>query len=243
MGCKSKSYSLLIILILAASSIALVKPANAQTIPLPPVPTFTLKFVPAFYNTTDPYTGASLQINNNTIQVSIRNQPFTAPSSYSLYYHVQTKGHFENDSWNNNWDNFIEKPSSFMDSANGYGVTMGFKPSKSDYTVLTFIAANYPTNAQIDFQVKAVVYNLTDVFYSDHPLGGPELSKYGHYTTQQRLFETGDWSNTQTITIPASASPTPTPTIPEFSSLAIQLTLITMVAVAGLLVYFKKRKN
>ena len=40
---------------------------------------------------------------------------------------------------------------------------------------------------------------------------------------------------------PSSPNPTPTPTVPEFISLTIPLLLTTIVAIAGLLVYHKKR--
>jgi hypothetical protein len=78
----------------------------------------------------------------------------------------------------------------------------------------------------------------------------------GIHTITVYAVETGTYNATgllqyYTFTIQNSASTTftvnildsPTPLLPEFSSIAIQLSLITMAAVAGLLVYFKKRKH
>ena len=120
----SKSFSLLFILILAVSSLMMVKPAFAQTptptptaipIPTPSVPQFTLKLVndsryiqPTPTVTTNPYTGQqtvttypSQYVQDEYIAVIIQNQAFTPFSSggnsYDLYFDVQTKGHFSED--------------------------------------------------------------------------------------------------------------------------------------------------
>jgi uncharacterized protein (UPF0333 family) len=51
MGRISKKFSLLFVLILAVSSIIMAKPAFAQTIPTPSVPTFTIQY---FFNAIAP---------------------------------------------------------------------------------------------------------------------------------------------------------------------------------------------
>jgi hypothetical protein len=233
MGCLSKSFSLLIILILAVSSLALVKSVCAQSIPKPSAPEFTLKYADYSYNipestSIDPFTGKTVtnpaqHIENQTIQITIKNQ--TIGSADYLYYEIGMKGHFSHE-----WTNI-----SFI-QAN----------PKSEYTELTYALAgnnasgHFDSGLEIssgdtaDFQVQAQIWHYVP---SDNPhsqFGGGYLFRISDYS---------DWSNTKTINIPTSTSPTPTPTIPEFSSIAIQITLITMVAVAGLLVYFKKRKH
>ena len=75
MGNINKVFSLLLFLILTASSLFIVESANAQSIPKLSVPEFTVKFVNASYGvtTTNPYTGANetQQISNNSIKITI----------------------------------------------------------------------------------------------------------------------------------------------------------------------------
>jgi hypothetical protein len=235
MGCLSKSLSLLIILVLISSSITLVKLTFAQSIPKPSVPEFTAKYVDGSYTvpastTIDPYTGQNITnpsyyVENRTFEIAIKNQPFIpyddnstgAQWKITLIYQIRTKGHFAQ-----NWTNL-------------YSVDNGFLPaSNTDYTIVSYslgegpVWGNLQANARVDFQVEAMIG------YVHRTIGFASWFFTG---------ESSDWSNTQTITIPASTSPTPTSTIPEFLSLALQLSLIIMVAVAGLLVYFKKRKR
>ena len=98
---------------LAASSLLIVLPIQAQPIPKPAVPEFTLNFADKSYDvapttssTTDPYNNKTTtttipgyHIKDREIEAVIKNQPY--PSSINgnasnLYYLVQTKGHYEN---------------------------------------------------------------------------------------------------------------------------------------------------
>jgi hypothetical protein len=95
-----------------AGTVPFVTVKAESSITKPSVPELTVKFIKSSYNVTTiaPYTGANLteQKDNNTIEVIIKNQPFTpyaiagpksnsTMSSYylSLYYDVQVKGHSE----------------------------------------------------------------------------------------------------------------------------------------------------
>ena len=178
--------------VLAVSSLIMVSPAFAQSIPKPSVPEFTLKFVAHPYDVPptygiDPYTGKNVTITegyhvlNKTIEVTVRNQPF---NTYSLYYNVSMKGHYEND-----WTYF----------PNG---DKCYPASNSDYTVIT-ISEYYSRPAgvgevtdpiQIDFRVEALIGYYTRI-YGDYvfPIG----------QTYHDVFngETSSWSNTQTLTL------------------------------------------
>ena len=118
----SKSFVIILIFLMTFSSLSLlmVKSASAQTgqspnysdyIPTPTVPEFTLNLVLSEYNKTiiDPGTGIKTTVNNSTIEVIVKNQPFS-PYNYSwtflgyrntvengstsLGYDVQAKEHY-----------------------------------------------------------------------------------------------------------------------------------------------------
>jgi len=105
MGKISKTFALILTLIIAISSPSvIVKPADAQTIPMPSIPEFTLRFVDASYTTStvNSYNGQTetQQIRNNSVEVIIKNQLFNyANNSYGVYFNVRVKPHFENASW------------------------------------------------------------------------------------------------------------------------------------------------
>jgi len=97
--------------IFVLSSIIMVESASGQTIPKPAMPEFTAKYVDNSYTYpptygTDPYSGKTIQTGggfthyNKTIEISIKNQPFTTyyedDNLINLYYRVSYKGHFEN---------------------------------------------------------------------------------------------------------------------------------------------------
>jgi hypothetical protein len=206
---------LLLIAVLAASNLLMVGSVFAQSTPTPSVPEFTLKLeahpydLPPVYET-NPYTGdtvmteESYRVENKSIVVSIKNQPF--PTSFNgvncyLYYYVRVKGHFE-ESWS---------------------VLMRLYASDTEYTTKTYILEddhelNYKlegidSGGEVDFQVKAKAGYDSQVWITDHPtLVGP-LS--GHYEAGIAMGEESDWSNTQTIKVPAneplSSTTTPTP--------------------------------
>ena len=110
MSSVSKSFILLLIVLLAVSSLIMAKPAFAQTpistpstIPTPSVPEFTVKFVLSSNNITtiDPYTGQSTtkQYENNTVQLVIKNQAFVPPDDLTTFnYYVRYKG-YSQENW------------------------------------------------------------------------------------------------------------------------------------------------
>jgi hypothetical protein len=194
----SKAFPLLLILILAVPMALMVNPARAAV----SKPEFTVQYVDRSYDvpvtywyTTDPYTGEQIthtsggnHVDNRTIEVSIRNQPFTPyldaeNHTIGLYYNVRSKGHFED------WT-----------SSSGGGGAVALHSSPGGYTVISINIANWNglrDNGQIDFQVEAI---------TGYPASDANYCGAVHFTT----IEESGWSNTQTITVGNAATPTPT---------------------------------
>ena len=102
----------MLILILAASSLIVVKPAHSS-ITKPSVPEFTVKLVDSSYDvpttySIDPYTGenvthAGSHVERRSIEVKIKNQPFTpyydesSGWNISFYYNIRIKGYYSED--------------------------------------------------------------------------------------------------------------------------------------------------
>jgi hypothetical protein len=272
MGSIGKGISLLIVVILAVSSLMMVESAFAQSIPKPSVPTFTVQYIVytsylASTSTINPYTGQNettsygRQIDNQTIEFTIKNQPFTPFTDSSgnyigLYYNFRFKGHYGDE-----WTYYpfyvfhnLKTNQSQVQTTHSYGPYTGepfihYSASNSDYTVLSIeltTLTNYPTGTQIpngslvDFQVQAQIGHIDDI------PSGMLAGDFYNFTG-----ESSDWNNTQTISInynsnstastSPSPNPSPSPTVPEFSSWTIPLLLTVMVALAGLLVYHKRK--
>jgi hypothetical protein len=208
-----KSFTLVLILIIAISSLSLMmlKPANAQT-SKPSVPEFSLKIID--------FSGAK------AIELSIKNQPFESyqdnGQTISLYYNVHFKLR-NSDSWTALYycgDVFPTHSSSEYIKLD-YPLTLT-SPGSSSYYLLKekdgnyYILSQISANDQIDFRVQAME---------------------GYLTSASFTGETSDWTNVQTITIPGastSPNPTPTPTIPEFPTLAILPLFVVLLIAAGI---------
>ena len=236
MGSTSKWFSLLIVIILAVSSLIMVESAFAQS-----VPQFNLNYVDHSYDVPptygiDPYTGKSIvtkegyHVVNKTIDVTVKNQPFTSykdsNGNYtSLYYNVKFKPHYTDE-----WQSYAYYPNQ------GYA-----KASSSDSTVVSISNGqdgSFPKGGQVDVRVQALIGSET--FFTLY--NGITL-RYFHNGTES------GWSNTQTIAIPETSTstsptpnPTPTPSVPEFPSWTTLLLLSIVLALTGL-VYFKKCKR
>jgi hypothetical protein len=228
-----------------------VKPANAQGgqtpnysdyIPTPAIPQFTLRFVQSSYNeiVTDPYTGVNTtqQVNNSTIEIIIRNQPFTSYNygwqyknevvnrSTSLWYNVQAKGHYSK-GWTEIYLN---------NTVTYYPSQINTQSNSSDYTTISLLESetNYPAGGQVDFRVRAMAGGFfPPVLYSMINLPLNFISK------------NSSWSPTQTITIPASSvspNPTSTPAVPELSWSIVVPLLLSVFSVA-LMLRHRKTSN
>jgi hypothetical protein len=139
-------------------------------------------------------------VDNQSIEVSILNQPFTPYSdgnhTIQLYYNIRCKGHYE------------EFTSNTDLGSHGIG---GVAASASDDTVVSFNIVDWgiPTGGQVDFQVQA--------FIGYTYFNGEEC-----FTANVVTVGESAWSDTQTITIGSQSfsnstsapefAPTPTPT-------------------------------
>ncbi len=211
-----KGFALLIILALSVSSLIMVKPVFAQ-IPTPPVPEFTLQLVENPYDvqpiySTNPYTGANItvqagyHVENKTIVITIKNQPYSYTynsSDWWLVYDVQAKGHFEE----------------YWGDLTPYTLPV---QSNSEFTVVSVPADNYPDGGQVDFQVQALIeYQTQHIAYPHFP----SLADPYNVTTNETGAPSG-WSNTQTLTIPTS-------TVPEFPSTILIITFLVTATLLG----------
>jgi hypothetical protein len=173
-------------------------------IPTPSVPEFTVELVDTSYDvpttySTDPYTGKQVthegyHVARRTIEVKIKNQPFTPFTDsdgreIKFYYNIRIKGHYEE--WGSDFDDV-------------YGSGEMPTQSNSEYTVISYNSEGtysfnlapvsrmleVSPNGEIDFQVKALVG------YRYEAVTVPGF--HGWFFEGE---ESG-WSNTQTITIP-----------------------------------------
>jgi hypothetical protein len=242
MGNMGKSLALMLMLMMAISSLTMlmVKPVNAESIPKPSVPQFTIKYVDDSYDvpsktnsTINPYTGKTettiipgYHVSNFTVHVIIKNQPFNTVTvdgnQVNLFFAVRYKGHFGTD--------WIEQyPDTQHMDTYGYDYLPVLQSSSGE--TLIICPGNYPNDAQVDFQVMAL-QGYFSKYYTHVP-----LLVYTWVFTGQK----SDWSNTQTITIPsASAAPSPTPTIPEYPFLLTVIFAMAIILLGSVLVRIRQ---
>jgi len=248
MGSLSKSFALILILIMSVSSVSLlmVMPVSAQSIPTPAIPQFTLSFSTQFEPpqkeyTTNPYTNVTTVgiIPGYTvleIDVTVKNQAFPSAvngNALSLYYDVRVKPHFEEDDW---VDQF---PSThgYFDQVQATNTSGGISQSGTEltYTVIQIDASSFQPGYEIDVQAEAIlgyyyIYAFIP-FWNGAQAGPPE-------TVASFFAQSSGWSTTQTIIIPAnstSASPSPTSTstaaVPELSWIVVVPLLLSTFSV------------
>jgi len=234
MSKNGKTFALLLIVLLATSTLIIAKPAFAQTptptpTPTPSVPQFTVQLVGPPYTVPTTYslnqsTGqivAQIGYTNeySDIVITIKNQP------YASYYNVQIK--------TNQIDNWMD-----LYSVEGGGTYPG-QSTDSNYTNISISIEEVGlAGTQTDIQVQA----MYGYIYNANP-----YSIYANYTF---YGTTSAWSPTQTVTIPAnvplsptpapSSSPSPltpteTPTSTATSSSLISFLLITSTIVIAIL--------
>lgn len=214
------SRSLVILLVFfAVSALVIVKPAEAQTITKPSVPEFTVRYVDRSYDTQptygyDQYTGKNVitkpseHIDNRTIEITIKNQPFTPftdenGNTINLLYNVQYKGAF-----GENWTSMFGERSYWANgSPDPYG-TYGYpvqNPS-SQYTTISFTLYWNMVEGQMDIQVEALKGYTTKT--------ADPAREHILWTVYEYTFygQESGWSNTKTVAYGGFSAITPTPT-------------------------------
>jgi hypothetical protein len=266
----SKRVALLFIVILTVSSLLVVESVPAlASISTPSVPEFTLKFVDHSYDVPptygiDPYTGknvmtqAGYPVQNKSIEVTIKNQPFTPYIDVGgervwLFYDVRFKGYFED--WGfYNASSFGDYQHYILMSDSEYTLISYFlQEDADDYS--GYVIGDVPSGGQIDFQVQAIAGYVTTIH-------GGFVPPFGYTGYDVFTGEKSGWSSTQTITISESQTPTsspvttsppdqtpePTPKAIEtiqFETILSAIIAVTMIGAGlGLLIYyFIKRKS
>jgi hypothetical protein len=251
----SKSIAIFIIALVAISTVLMAKSANAQTIPKPSVPEFTIKMVgpsfeiPPTYSF-NPNTGLfdandGYHIQYSTIKIVIKNQPFSNQTNYDyFYYNVRIKPHNYSDSY---WHEL------FYAGVDGYPIQ-----TQSDCTVIPLSVEGsqvnwgiIPTSETTDIQVEAMIGHI-----------GRNNTMFPYPYPYVFFGETSGWSNTQTVTLPEKVpiasdfTPNPSSTLPNMgptsppntnSDLTVTLTFIIIgilvITVVSLLLYVRHLKK
>ncbi|NLE05742.1 MAG: hypothetical protein GX638_13215 [Crenarchaeota archaeon] len=236
----SKTFASMLTLIISISCLTLLtmKPADAQTIPKPSVPEFTIQ--------------SQTHANTTTIILTIRNQPFDTASQYpnGFFYNVAMSVDGKN------WSNFYH----VEDASDWYP-----QQSNSSTTVLIYVAGEtmyYPMNSS---QAVGIIPKSGEVaFKVQAMIGHRDRGAFQNgFMPYVLVGEESDWSNSQIINIMQSPTPsssnTPMPTSfpskqpteepPESQPQPFSTTLIVtafiaaaVVIILGLL-YFKKRRR
>jgi len=239
MNKTSKSFTIFLILILAASSLIIVKTAGAQITQVS-VPEFTLQYVEVPIDvppmtTIDPYTGKSVNISpeyhgeTRNVDITIKNQPFNPytdanGNSVCLFYNVSLKGYYEN-----LWQRY--PPS-------GYGNNF-FAASTSDTTVIRVSLGYYPeipSGGQLDILVEAVLGTQSSTGFSIVAISGlttPQTVTVGYNTPTEPATASPIQSPSISAT-PGLQNPTPVPQQPSTQSNIIFGLTYEQIGIAGL---------
>ena len=219
----SKLATLILIIVVTVSSLFMVGSAFAQSIPKPSVPEFSVALA-----------------ENKTIEVTIKNQPFTPYEIQDLdghnwavnfFYNIRIKGPFTED-----WIELYNPSDGYVrqDSESEYTVRAYTLGENTD-TVLGTKMIRLPDEGIIDFQVEAMIG------YVDREIIIPVPG-----TGWIFIGETSGWSTTQTLVIgenQSAASPLGKyqPSEQEVI-LGVAITVAVVGLGLGLLIYLIKRK-
>ncbi len=223
-----KFVALLIIMAFILSGLTLVNASekySEYSVPsltsAPSVPEFTVKLVDRSYdvpttttNTIDQYTGKETittqqgyHVQKRIIEITIKNQPFTSQhfsgfgsmsEDSEFFLNIRAKGHYIND-----WST----PSPI--AGNSLDVTH-FMQDNSEYTVVECYA-NYPENAEVDFQVQATIGYYKIVFSGENTMPtGKAFTVLGQ--SEWSAIQTLKMGKVDSIAIPDTSETIPTQT-------------------------------
>ncbi len=131
--------SLCLVVILVVSSMFMVESADTQSIPKPSVPQFTVSL-----------------LENNTVLLSIKNQPFDVNNSYnySLVYDVRIINFIGN--WTDVYNADDGYPTQSNSDYTNFSYTISDSPSYYP-TAFNLQGRPIPTSGQVTFQVKSMI--------------------------------------------------------------------------------------
>ena len=198
----SKLATLLLITVLAASSLIIISSAFAQSITKPSIPEFTAEYVDNSYDiaptyTTDPYTNNKViqtygdHVDNRTVVITIKNEPFTPftdsdGNTINMFYNVCYKGSF-GQYWTRVYG--VERMVSNYDIPdNKYGYKIQDYSSQNTVVLIN----SPPSQGQMDIQVEALQG------YTNRTGEGHIIFDVVWYTF---YGEESGWSDIQTLTV------------------------------------------
>jgi hypothetical protein len=202
-------------IILLSSSFFFITSTYAQLISKPSIPDFTIKYVDHSYNTattykTDPYNGQqvvdqySQYVENRTIEITIRNQPFTPYNDsdgheVNLFFDVRHKGSYAED-WVNMFGGMTQSIwYDFQSPYAKYGYAV--EDYSSQTTTVLYQLVGAPLNGRVDIEVQALE-GYTIASYDGHIMFSVVSYSF--------IGQESGWSNSQTVTFGNAPSPLPT---------------------------------
>jgi len=269
-----KFVALLFIAVLAVSSLVVVGSVFAQSPPEPSVPEFTVRFVNASYTVTtaNSYTGVdeTEQVSNNSIEITITNQPFSH-SNYQICYNVRVKPRFEE-----NWTEVYpvrRRTSAYLgDGDFSYAEYINdYSPlqSESDYSTIVFHVVPTTLDQASGYDIRmyywgapgqeSEYHTLFSAIPDDGQLDFQVAALVGH-DSQVWIDETGPlyawytghsepaiaydaasgWSSTQTVVIGENQTSSPAPS--EHGAVLGVVAIVAVFASGLVLLYRIKRK-
>jgi len=250
MGNINRTWALILIGIIAISSLLTVQSANAQTTPKPSVPEFTLNYINSSYYAPlrDGY------VNNSTIQIIIKNQPYGTYTDngypvkmyYNVRFNVLTASTYIENGVNytkeGGWSIPIFGHSTLQEASDGQYTVIEIQHQEGGWNASGNTHLGLPWNSYLlGLQVRAELGSIQkDPFY-------PPSLNFEYFYGQ-----TSDWSDTQTLTIPDTNAipgyklrPSPTPTAPEsrpFLILTVTI-IVAFVLISSILLLERHRKT
>lgn len=174
-----------------------VNPAGSEVSFVPAVPEFTVALVNNSYDvpatvSIDPFTGEKVthpgyRVENRSIEIRIKNQPFTPYVSngrnITLYYNVSIKGHYEE-----HWE-YIYNPDDMPTISNSEHTVIPYESEGGAFHLTPACKLlRVPIGGQVDFRVEALI-------------GYIHAEAIGSTSGWFFSGKTSGWSGTQTLTI------------------------------------------
>lgn len=183
--------------------------AEFSSITKPSVPEFTVRLVDYSYDvpatqSVDPYTGETVthpayRVENRSIEVRIKNQPFTPFQiqengnnwTVNFFYNIRVKGHFGQD-----WTEVFHPSDGFPIRSDSECTVISFySTGGEDFYATSTNVVHAPSGGQVDFQVEAMIG------YVHRPNISIAVPGSGWVFTG----ETSGWSETKTIAIDSNS--------------------------------------